>query len=195
MNKACWPKLQYSSNAFPTKTDSQLGITYIEVISVVVILGILAAVTIPNLSSVDHKKLDLAAEEVAQLFRFARLEAIRTGIPYGVTLSSSNDQFKVYRILSGTLTYDVYHPVDKKLYILNLNTDKATAGIELQSFGVFFGGSTISVSSLGFNTNGIPKFSFLGTDYMLDSATITLGYAAQTRVISVGPMTGRVTIQ
>lgn len=201
MNKTCCPKLQYSSNAgwvkcaYPTKTYSQQGITYIEVISVVVILSILAAVAISNLSSVNHNKLDLAAEEVAQAIRFARLEAIRTGLPYGIYFSSVSDTVKVYRLLSGTATYDIYHPVDKKLYTLNLKTDRATAGVNFQSYGIYFGGSAINQAYLGFSTDGNPKYSFFGTDYMLDSATVILSYAGQTRVIKVAPMTGRVTVQ
>ncbi len=179
----------------PKKKHDQLGISYIEIISVVVILGILAAVTIPNLSSVDPKKLELAAEEVAQAIRFSRVEAIRTGISYGVNFSSSNDTVKVYRRLSRTATYDVYHPVDKKLYILNLATDSATAGVDFLSYGIYYGGSGINVSYLDFSTDGIPKFTFLGRDYLLDSATITLSYKGQTRVIKVAPMTGRVTVQ
>jgi Tfp pilus assembly protein FimT len=201
MNKACWPKLQYSSNAgqakcaFPTKIHFQIGITYIEVISVVVILGILAAVAIPNLSSVDHKKLDLAAEEVAQAIRFARIESIRTAVSHGVIFNTSSDNAKVYRLLSVLPTYDVYHPVSKKIFILNLRTDAATAGVELQSYGIYYGGSGINNPYLGFSTDGNPKFSFFGTDYMLDSATVTLSYAGQTRVIKVAPMTGRVIVQ
>ena len=177
------------------KKHFQQGISYIEIISVVVILGILAAVTIPNLSSVDPKKLDLAAEEVAQAIRFARVEAIRTGISYGVSFSSNSDTVKVYRRLSSTATYDVYHPVDKKLYILNLATDSATAGVDFLRYGIYYGGSSINVAYLDFSTDGIPKDSSLGRDYMLGSATITLSYAGQTRVIKVVPMTGRVTVQ
>ncbi len=181
--------------ACPTKYRYQQGITYIEIMIVVLILGIIAVVAMPNLASNDHRKLDIAAEEIVQAIRFARIEAMRSDISYGVFFSSSSDIVKVYRLLSEVATYDVYHPVDKKFYILNLNTDSATAGVDFQSSGLYFGGSGSNREYLSFNTNGNPIYTNLGTDYLLDSATITLGYAGQTRVISVGPMTGRVTVQ
>jgi hypothetical protein len=49
---------------------------------------------------------------------------------------------------------------------------------------------------MGFNKAGNPKSSVLGTDYMLNGmATITLSFAGQTKVISIAPMTGRVSVQ
>ena len=182
---ATWPKIH----------RHQQGISYIEIMVVVVILGIIAVVAIPNLGSNDQRKLDIAAEEIVQAIRFARIEAMRTDISYGVFFSSSNDNAKVYRLLSEVAIYDVYHPVDKKLYTLNLKNNSATAGVDFQSSGLYFGGSGSNREYLSFNTNGNPIYTNSGTDYLLDSATITLGYSGQTRVISVGPMTGRVTVQ
>ena len=173
----------------------QQGTSYIEIMTVVFILGLIAGVAIPNLASNDHRKLDIAAEEIVQAIRFARIEAIRTSIPHGMIFNTGSDNAKVYRILSVIPIYDVYHPVSKKIYTLNLKTDAATEDVELQSYGIYYGGSGTNNPYLGFNAYGNPKYSFFGTDFMLDSATITLSYAGHTRVISVAPMTGRVTVQ
>ncbi len=174
----------------------QLGITYIEIMAVVTILSIVAIVAMPNLASNDHRKLDLAAAEVAQAIRFARIESMRTHIPYGVIVNKTNNDVKVYRLLSGTGTFDVYHPVDKKKYILNLKTDAVTAGVDLLDYSINYQGIYGSRPSLGFNEYGNPKYYQSGGDHMLNaSATITLSYSGETRIISISPMTGRVAVQ
>ena len=181
-------------------TKNQLGITYIEIMIVVVIIAIVAVVTMPSSSPTDTRKLDLAAEEIAQAIRFARLEAIRTASPYGVEFNSSNNTVKVYSLKTKwgfpTPTFNVYHPVDKKLYTLNIKTDSATTGVNLYSYSIYFSNSATNRQNLGFNSSGTPKYSSGGTDSMLNgSATITLSFTGQTRLISVAPMTGRVTVQ
>lgn len=175
--------------------NRQRGISLLEIMVVVAILSIIAVIALPNLSSSDSKKLDLAAAEVAQAIRFARIEAMRTGISYGVIFSTSSDEVKIYRLVSGIPTYDVVHPVTKKLYTLNLKTDPATSDVDLQSYAIYYGGGGVNQQYLGFNRHGNPKYHFFGLDYMLDSAAITLAYRGQTTVVHVGPMTGRVSIQ
>jgi len=173
----------------------QQGISLIEITAVVAILAIIAGVALPDLGSgSDGRKLDLAAKEVAEAIRFARAEAIRTSMDHGVIFDENNETVKVYSLPAGTPKYDVYHPIDKKLYSLDLNTAPLTAGVDLLSYSIDFGSGPGS-GYLGFNSNGNPKFSFFGTDYMLKSAAITLSNAGQTRIINVSPMTGRVTVQ
>lgn len=55
------------------------GLTLVEMLVSVAILGITAAAVIPLLSSNDPQRLGVAAEETANLLRFALSEASRTG--------------------------------------------------------------------------------------------------------------------
>lgn len=160
----------------------------------VIILGIVAAVAIPSLST-DFSKLDTATEEFTNAIRFARAEAIRTNSPYGIEADATNNRLRVYSLPAATPTYNVYHPIDKKLYVIDLNADSRTAGVTLVSAGFTFSGGFSSTSLLAFNRTGSPKYTSAGTDYMLTSATITLSYKNQQRILSIAPMTGRVTIQ
>lgn len=174
----------------------QRGVSLIELVAVITILGIVAAVVIPNLESTNPYRLDTAANELAEAIRFARAESIRTGIPHGMMFSMTNDDAKIYSLPAGTPVYDVYHPVDKKLYSLHEKISSITTGVELQSYSIRYQGVLFNQQYLGFNSYGNPKFNYFGTDRMLEgSAVITLAYAGQTRTVSVSPMTGRVTVQ
>jgi Tfp pilus assembly protein FimT len=173
----------------------QYGLSYIEIVIVVIILGVVAAAAMPMLSSNDPAKLDNAVNEVANAIRFAQAEAIRTKISYGINTDTTNERIRVYRLSGTTLTYDIYHPIDKKLYDIQMKTDTYVAGIDLVSASFVFGGASSSSTSLDFSAEGSPKVTSAGSDYLLTSGTIMLSYHGQQRIISIAPMTGRVTIQ
>lgn len=175
--------------------NTQQGFSYIEMVIVVVILGIVATVAMPNLSSTNQVKLDNAANEVANAIKFAQAEATRTKISYGINTDVTNDRIRVYSLPSTTPTYNVYHPIDKKLYDMQMKTDPYVGGIDLTSASFAFSGGSSSSTNLDFSAEGIPKVANNGTDYLLTSGTITLGYQGQQRIVTVAPMTGRVSIQ
>lgn len=175
--------------------SKQKGISYIELMIVVVILGIVAAAAMPNFASTNDQKLDNAANEVASALRFAQSEAVRTKISYGINIDTTNERLRVYSLPATTPIYDIYHPVDKKLYDLQLKTDAYIGGVDVVSASFVFGGSGSSSTNLDFSADGIPKYTSAGTDYMLTTGTLTLAYQGQQRIVSIAPMTGRVTIQ
>lgn len=162
---------------------------------VVVIIGIVASAVMPDLSSTDTKKLEIAAQEIAEAIRFARAEAIRTKIPHGINTDTGNERLRVYSLPASTPVYDKYHPIDKNLYDIQLKTDAFVEGVDLVSASFNFAGSVSSSTYLDFNTDGNPKYTFSGSDRMLTSGSITLRYNGQQRIVSIAPMTGRVTVQ
>lgn len=170
------------------------GFSLLEMTIVVLILSIIAAIARPNLSSTDPIKLDTAAKEVAEAIRFARAEAIRTKISRGIHADANNERIRVYSLPGLSPVYDIYHPIDKKLYDIQLKTDAFVAGVDLVSASFSFVGPFTSPTNLGFNSEGNPKYTFIN-DNMLTSGAITLSYQGQQRIISIAPMTGRVTIQ
>jgi prepilin-type N-terminal cleavage/methylation domain-containing protein len=176
--------------------QNQQGFSLLEMSIVVLILSIIAAIAMPNLASTDPVKLDIAAKTVATAIEFAQAESIRTKIPHGIFTDATNELISVYSLPGSSPVYNIYHPVDKKLYTIQLKTDAFVAGVNLVSANFAFVGPFSSPNNLDFNTEGYPKYSVpFGNDYMLTSGTITLSYQGRQRIVSIASSTGRVTIQ
>ena len=180
----------------------QQGYTLLELVIVVSILSIIAAIAMPSFSPASDRKLTLAAEEVANAIRFARSEAIRTGEGHGLTISQAtqkvtvkNYDIDVAPIVSlGTLD----HPITKQPYDFNVNTSSVTTGVTISnSSDVFDYGSEGRRRSLLFDAHGTPIW-IVGSDptrHLLVDGTVELSYGNDQRFVSVAPITGRVTIQ
>jgi type II secretion system protein H len=178
-------------------TKYQQGITYIEIILVVIILGIIAAVAMPNLSSTDPGKLDLAAQEFANAMRFARSEAIRVGEPRGFSQHSSQKRIRVFRPDTGsspwTLNYDVYHPINKKLYDIQINSHPFATADTLSRNSVYLG-TCNNQGNIFFDSNGTPWCAD-PENILLRQFDITLILDSHSRVVTLHSITGRVTVQ
>ena len=173
------------------------GITLLELLIVVSILGIVAVAAVPSLSPGEPYRLELAAREFAQAMRYARSEAIRTGEPRGFHLQATDKRIRVIRPTTPTppftAVYDIYHPVSKQFYDIDLDTHP-------------FAAAATTVRSGSFRTTcNKPDFIYFdprGTAWcgdpanvMLNNAGITLGLGSHTRVVSLDGITGRVTVQ
>lgn len=180
------------------RAHEEQGVTLIELLIVVGLLSLIAAVAIPELFSNDEAILDRAAAELASAFRFAHAEAIRTGQPHGVIGNDSDQYLKIYR-LDDTVNppvvhYDVYDPLTKQLYDLRFETDRLQPSISVIYFK--FEGFFWSQDFLGFSgATGVPKYNDSGTIRMLENGYIQLSHNGLTRTIAVSPMTARVTVQ
>jgi len=179
----------------------QFGYTLVELSVVVLIMAVVAAAVIRSQTSVDTEQaLDAAAEEVAAAFRFARSEAIRSGEPHGVEASTSTQLVRVYRLDTSVSPpvpdySSVRHPVDKQLYHLDFSTHPLLAPVAMTQVACWWSGLGFPTTFVGFSPSGTPKYDSGFQLHMLNWASITLGAGGETRMISVAPMTGRVTVQ
>lgn len=175
----------------------QRGYSLLEILLVVSILGIVAAVAIPNFSSADSQKLDLAAEEIAEAMRFARSEAMRAGSPHGFRQDSSQKRIQVFRSDTSTTpwtpVYDVYHPVSKKLYDIQLDAHPFASAGGLSHSRIYRGACNQS-GSVYFDSKGTPWCTDPET-VLLEQFDVTLSLGSFSRVVTLHGITGRVTIQ
>lgn len=172
------------------------GFTLVEMVIVTAVLAIASLVLIPALTPSQPYKLDLVANQIAESIRYAQGEALRTQTPYGVEIDTTANRFRVFRDTSGltppTPVFDVYHPITKQFYDLNLEGSSATSGIQIVAAPIWLGACT-QPGRLGFDAHGTPR---CGDPWNigLQTSTLTLTYQGHTRTIAIDGVVGRVTV-
>jgi prepilin-type N-terminal cleavage/methylation domain-containing protein len=185
-----------------TVTPRQLGFTITELLVVVIILGVLAAVVTPGIQSADPEKLDLAASQVAEALRFARSEAMRTGDVHAVRIQQANETITVEKTNVAIEPVDaesiLYHPVTKQSYTFDVSAESATSGVEVQNpIDVFHYVGVGRRKRVLFDAQGMPIYMkpIAGETYHLTNGDVRLKLGERQLTVVVHPYTGRVTIQ
>lgn len=178
------------------------GYTLLEALVVVAIVGIVAAVAVPNLLSKDPATLDLVASEVAEALRYGRSEAIRTAEIRTVGVYQATEQVRVSKptISGGNLTgmHSVLtHPVSKKSYDFFIKELPYASGIRVvnTSKPFYFKGLPDPIENVLFDGNGCPFWLKDGVSHQLASGEVRLAYGGEQRLVRLVPITGRVTIE
>jgi len=182
--------------------QQQVGFSLLELSIVVLILGIMAIVVIPDSSPANQQKLDLVASQVAQALRFARAESLRTGAHYGVTISQATQTItlKKWDMTTAPVSTELvpYHPVNKRAFVFDADGMSLAPGVSITNSSDIFNYLTIGRRrSLIFDPQGVPMW-MLGADdsvYRLLDASVELSNGRNQRSVAVAPLTGRVTIQ
>jgi prepilin-type N-terminal cleavage/methylation domain-containing protein len=178
------------------------GLSLIELSAVVAILGIIALVMVPDLSSTDAQKVQLAAQRVAEALRFARSEALRTGEHHGVTISqvTQDVMVKKWDLTTDPVSTDSipYDPLSKHPFQFGVDRFVLAPGVRItNSSDIFLFADTGRRRSLIFDPQGAPLW-ILGGDgsaYRLVEGKVMLSAGQAQRTVSVAPVTGLATIQ
>ena len=174
----------------------QRGFTLLELAVVIIILGLVAVAAVPSFSSADDRKLELAATEVADAVRYARSEALRTGKLYGFRVQTGANRIQVFRADTGTTpptpVYDVYHPVSKRLYDLDLGERPMLSGVTISSSAPVWRGTCNAPTFVLFAATGTAQCSD-PTTVLLEQGTISLTLQGTLRDVVVDGVSGRVT--
>jgi prepilin-type N-terminal cleavage/methylation domain-containing protein len=184
------------------KHNQQAGFSLLELSIVVLILGIMALVVIPDSAPSNQQKLDLAANQIAQALRFAHSEALRTGEHHGVTISQVTQTITVKKwdMTTDPVSTELvsYHPVDKQAFVFDADGMSLAPGVSITNSSDIFNYVTIGRRrSLIFDPEGVPAW-VLGSDdsvYRLLDGIVQLSNGQNQRNIAVAPLTGRVTVQ
>ncbi len=184
------------------RTRKECGYSLVELLLVVAMLALIAAVATPGISADDQVKLERAATEVAAALRFARSEALRTGTGHGLTISHVTQKVTVRKYDLTTTPISaldtLMHPVSKQPYDFNVNTGAATAGVTIDNSSDIFEYEVVGRRrSLIFDASGTPVWIMSSgpAAYLLIDGSVELNYEDQMRYVRVSPVTGRVTIE
>ena len=184
------------------KRNTQAGFSLLEISIVVLILGIMAIVVIPDSAPSNQQKLELAASQIAQALRFAQGEAQRTGEHHGVTISQVTQTITVIKwdLTTDPVSTELvpYHPVNKQSFVFDADTMSLAPGVSIINSSDIFNYTTVGRRrSLIFDPQGVPVW-VLGSDdsvHRLIDGIVELSDGRDQRDIAVAPLTGRVTVQ
>jgi prepilin-type N-terminal cleavage/methylation domain-containing protein len=155
------------------------GFTMIELLIVVAILAIAAAIVVPMASSAGSMQLRAAVNMVAADLEYAKSMSISRGQRYAVVFDTQDGAFYRYRVVdqNGAL---IRHPITQSSeYVVNFQGDGRLAQVEIAS--VTFGGTPPAVS-----------FDLLGSPN--NGGVITLQAGGVTRTVTVEPVTGYISV-
>jgi prepilin-type N-terminal cleavage/methylation domain-containing protein len=176
---------------------NEQGFSLVELLIVITILGIAASVAIPDISTTNVSRLELAATEIAGAMRFARSESMAQDGPRAFNQQSNIQRIRVFTPDISTFpwspVYDVYHPLSKQLYDIDIkNHSFATA--DSISHNTIYRGTCNAPEMVYFDKDGTPWCTDPET-VLLDQFVVILTAGAHTRTVTLHGITGRVTVQ
>lgn len=187
----------------PRDTGGQAGFTLAEIVIVVAIVSITAAIVIPKADPQAAFAADALAGEVARALRFAQREAIRTGKYQQVSVNPATQMLRVYEPNTADGT-TATHPVDKRDYQISFVGNAMPRATIVSAVFNYEGGPTTNYASFG--PDGTPSYidpsklsqlwsALFGTkdiDPLKDEGKVTIRYGNVERVVRLAPVTGRV---
>ncbi len=170
------------------------GITLVELLLVIIIMGFASSLAVPVLSSLDNLKLELVSRELQRAIRFAHSESTRTGITYGLSIENADSRVRLYKYATA-VDYNVYDPVEKQPYDLYFGTTEQP--VTLSSKSIKFESSAINTQNyIAFAAgNGTPVSNNVGNASLLEYADIVLSYNGYSVKLSISPVSAMVTLQ
>ncbi|WP_036168234.1 Tfp pilus assembly protein FimT/FimU [Massilia sp. 9096] len=132
------------------------GFTLAEMLVTCAVLAVAAAVALPTSQPAVEVRAGAAASEVARALRFAREDAMRTGVTRMVKCDMANNTLTVYvPDTSGNVATALNDPLTKMNYALALGQPRAGVSATLRTCSFQFSDNT-QAAAVAFDPSGNP---------------------------------------
>ncbi|MDD4889854.1 MAG: GspH/FimT family pseudopilin [Phycisphaerae bacterium] len=169
--------LSSASRSTPSR-EARAAFTLIELMAVLVILGMAAAIVVPMLGNTGDIDASAAARRMSSDLLYAQNYAITYQTTVRVTFNAQAKQYTLTAVPAVGAPVVLTHPVTKRPYVVGFN---AIDGL-----------STVAISDTTF-TNQTVDFDSLGSP--TGAGDIVLSSAGVTRTVSVAAVTGKVSVR
>ncbi|PJC47001.1 MAG: hypothetical protein CO035_07975 [Candidatus Omnitrophica bacterium CG_4_9_14_0_2_um_filter_42_8] len=160
------------------------GVTLIELIMMILILGILALAIMPKTTAEPRLRLEAACQRIALDLRYAQEMSLAQQVKFGASFDPAAEAYFVYRVSVETKAVDPQTRNDFDVSFTALNEFK----------GMDIAGTNFS-NKIEFDSTGAP---YDGSGIILSSQgviTIQAAGGAYSRTVRIEPKTGKVSIQ
>jgi prepilin-type N-terminal cleavage/methylation domain-containing protein len=167
------------------------GFTLIEILVVVVILGIVSAVIVPQIGSSDDLRTSSAARALMADLIYAQNLAVTRQQTVYVKFDAAAEHYKVLTAVSPSETV-ITHPVLLSPYLVSLGTNATTAQLRNVVIDtVSFDGQTI----VAFDEMGVPyAVTAAGASSAMTAGSIKLKCGTYTLTVTLEPFTGELKV-
>lgn len=163
---------------------NQKGVTLIELVMIIVILGIVALASMPKTTAEPRVRLEAACQRIALDLRYVQAMSLAQQVRFGISFDPATETYFAYRVNVATKARDPQTRNNFDVSFTELNEFK---GMDIAS--------TSFSNKVEFDSTGAP---YDGSGVILSSQgiiTIQATGGAYSRTVSIEPKTGKVSIQ
>lgn len=166
------------------KMKNQKGVTIIELIMMILILGILALAVMPKTTAEPRVRLEAACQKIALDLRYVQAMSLAQQVRFGISFDPAAETYFAYRINAGTKARDPQTRNDFDVSFAGINEFK---GMDIAS--------TNFSNKIEFDPTGAP---YDGSGVILSGQgviTVQTAGGAYSRTVRIEARTGKVSIQ
>ncbi len=158
--------------------------TVFELIMVIIIMGVLLLVAIPNIDSYFDVKLRSCAQKIAADIRYTQYLSIAEHKSYGIAFNAGDNSYRVYDPSTGNTATDPYTRMSMEL---DLDDSAEYKGVDITSVNID------SSNEVRFSSLGKPLNS--SNNDLVNTGEIIISCRGKSKQILIHPITGWVDIQ